>query len=148
MDRLYVRGVVGEGNCESKTKGQQLKGKIVSEIFTHFHNFSHFFIVFPQGLSLAKQRALAQGEQKRRKDNKKNRTNRCCTLVVARLSSSYNCESKTVSRQWGDNFCRETSRSLAGPSGKWGIHRRAVHEIGQFSPFRPFYSVVSTPKTV
>ena len=25
-----------------------------------------------------------------------------------------NCESKIVSRQWGDNFCRETSRCLAG----------------------------------
>ena len=39
----------------------------------------------------SKQRVLAQGEQKRRKDNKKNRTNRFCTLVVARLSSSYFC---------------------------------------------------------
>ena len=32
---------------------------------------------------------LAQGEQKRRKGNKNNWTNRFCTLVVARLSSSY-----------------------------------------------------------
>ena len=73
---------------QRKTKGQQLKGKIVSEFFTLFHNFSHFFRIFPPGLSPSKQRVLAQGEQKRRKDNKKNRTNRCCTLVVARLSSS------------------------------------------------------------
>ena len=28
-----------------------------------------------------------------------------------------NCESKIVSKHWGDNFCRETSRCLAGPSG-------------------------------
>ena len=49
---------------QRETKGQQLKGKIVSE-------FSHFFILFPQGLSPSKQRILAQGEQKRRKDNKK-----------------------------------------------------------------------------
>ena len=28
-----------------------------------------------------------------------------------------NCESKIASRQWGDNFCRETSICLAGPSG-------------------------------
>ena len=28
-----------------------------------------------------------------------------------------NCESKSVSRQWGDNSCRETSRCLAAPSG-------------------------------
>ena len=27
-----------------------------------------------------------------------------------------NCEPKTVARQWGVNFCRETSRCLAGPS--------------------------------
>ena len=27
-----------------------------------------------------------------------------------------NCESKIVARQWGVNFCRETSRCLAGPS--------------------------------
>ena len=73
---------------QRKTKGQQLKGKIVSEFFTLFHNFSHFFIIFPPGLSPSKQRALAQGEQKRRKDNKRKRANRFCTLVVARLSSS------------------------------------------------------------
>ena len=44
-----------------------------------------------------------------------------------------NCESKTVSRQWGDNFCCETSRCLAGPfavfrSGfgisEWGLLER------------------------
>ena len=29
-----------------------------------------------------------------------------------------NCESKIASRQWGDNFCRETSICLAGPSGR------------------------------
>ena len=57
-----------------------------------FHNFSHIFIVFPPGLSPSKLRVLAQGEQKRRKDSRKNRTNRCCTLVVARLSSSYDCQ--------------------------------------------------------
>ena len=73
---------------QRKTKGQQLKGKIVSEFFTLFRTFSHFFRIFPPGLSPSKQRVLAQSEQKRRKDNKKNWTNRCCTLVVARLSSS------------------------------------------------------------
>ena len=74
---------------QRKTKGQQLKGKIVSEIFTLFHNFSHFFIIFPPGLSTIKQRVSAQWEQKRRKNKKNNGTNRCCTLVVACLSSSY-----------------------------------------------------------
>ena len=28
-----------------------------------------------------------------------------------------NCESKLAARQWGDNFCLEASRCLAGPSG-------------------------------
>ena len=51
--------------------------------------FPHFFRIFPPGVSPSKQRALARWEQQRRKDNKKNWTNRCCTLVVARLSSSY-----------------------------------------------------------
>ena len=49
-----------------------------------------------------------------------------CTLLWARDSlggilgddlGEGNCESKTVSRHRGDNFCRETSRCLAGPSG-------------------------------
>ena len=74
------------GEYQRQIKGQQLKGKIVSEIFTLFHKF-HAFYNFCPGLSPSKQRVSAQGEQKRRKDNKKNRTNRCCTLVVARLSS-------------------------------------------------------------
>ena len=29
-----------------------------------------------------------------------------------------NCEPKIVARQWGVNFCRETSRCLAGPFGQ------------------------------
>ena len=45
---------------QRKTKGQQLKRKIVSEFFT----FSQFFIIFPPGLSPSKQRVLAQGEEK------------------------------------------------------------------------------------
>ena len=75
---------------QRKTKGQQLKGKIVQNFHVFFfHKFSHFFIVFHQDFPLQnKGFYLAQGERKRRKDNKKNRTNRCCTLVVARLSSS------------------------------------------------------------
>ena len=69
-----------EGLClrfQRKTKGQQLKGKIVSEFFTLSQLFT-LFQNFPQ-------------ENKREKYNKRNRTNRCCTLVVARLSSSYSC---------------------------------------------------------
>ena len=65
-----------------KIEGQQLKGKIVSEFFTLFQTFSHFFRIFPPGLSPSKYRVLAQGEQKRRKYNKKSRTNRCCTFVL------------------------------------------------------------------
>ena len=89
---------------QRKIQGQQLKGKIVSEFFTlfhtfftlfhtFFHTFSHFFRILAPGLSPSKQRVLGQGEHKRRKDNKKNGTNRCCKLVVARLSSSYFWES-------------------------------------------------------
>ena len=74
---------------QRKTKGQQLKGKVVSAFVTLFSPFFTLFIIFPPGLSPSKERVLAQGEQKRRKDNKMNRTNRCCTLAVARLSSSY-----------------------------------------------------------
>ena len=44
---------------QGKTKGQQLKGKIVSEFFTIFRTFSHFFRTFPPGLSPSKQRVLA-----------------------------------------------------------------------------------------
>ena len=56
---------------QRKTKGQQLKGKIVSEFFTLFHKFSHIFRIFPPGLSPSEQRALAQGEEKRRKEKKR-----------------------------------------------------------------------------
>ena len=73
--------LISEKNYRATTKGQNR--------FIIFHTFSHFFIIFPQGRSPSKQRVLAQGEQKRRKDNKKKRANRFCTLVVARLSSSY-----------------------------------------------------------
>ena len=47
----------------------------------------------------------------------------CLSEIVSQLSRNYphrgheNCESKIVSRQWGDSFRRETSRCLAGPSG-------------------------------
>ena len=62
-----------------KTKGQQLKGKIVSALF---HTFPHFFTLFPLGLSLKIKLSL-----KRIKENKKKLTKPFCTLVVARLSS-------------------------------------------------------------
>ena len=51
--------------------------------------------MFPPGLSPSKQRVLAQWEQKRRKDNKKNWTNQFCTLVVARLASSFKNATKS-----------------------------------------------------
>ena len=50
---------------QRKIKGQQLKGKIVSEFLTLFHTFFTIFQNFPPGLSSSKRRALAQGEQKR-----------------------------------------------------------------------------------
>ena len=46
-------------SIQRKTKGQQLKGKIVSALFhtfghfsTHFHTFSEFFRIFPPGFFL------------------------------------------------------------------------------------------------
>ena len=37
-----------------------------------------------------------------------------------------NPESKIAARQWGVNFCRETSRCLGGPSGRsWPDLKRA-----------------------
>ena len=39
---LAVGGLGTHQVSQRKTKGQQPKGKIVSEFFTLFHNFSHF----------------------------------------------------------------------------------------------------------
>ena len=93
---LRTKGILSPDFLQGKTKGQQLKGKIVSNVLHTFRTFSHFFRIFPPGLSPSKQRVLAQWEQKRRKDNKKNWTNRCCTLVVARLASSNFYPKQTV----------------------------------------------------
>ena len=104
------------GFSQGKTKGQQLKGKIVSYFFALFGTFWHFFRIFPPGLSPSKQRVLAQGEQTRRKDNKRKRANRFCTLVVARLSSSY--------------FRRQV-RPSSGPG--WVLPHKAVR-LEKFTP--------------
>ena len=69
-------------NARPKTKGQNR--------FRVFHTFPQFFtlfIIFPPGLSPSKQRVLAQGEQKRRKDNKKEQDKSmlhvsCCAFVL------------------------------------------------------------------
>ena len=73
---------------QRKIKGQQLKGKTVSHFFAHF--FSHLFHTFsPWDFPFKTKGFSSMRTQKRRKDKKNNRTNRCCTIVVARLSSSY-----------------------------------------------------------
>ena len=80
---------------QGKIQGQQLKGKIVSEFFFVFKQFSHFFTHFqnfsPRAFPFKTMGFSSRGEQKRRNKNKKNKTNRCCTLVVARLSASQFC---------------------------------------------------------
>ena len=43
---------------QRKSQGQQLKGKIVSEMFTLFHNLSHIFRIFPSGLSPQKNKGF------------------------------------------------------------------------------------------
>ena len=83
---------------QRKTKGHQLKGKIVSALFrtfphfftllshlffTLFRSFSHIFTLFPPGRSLKIKPFL-----RRTKENKKEKTKPFDTLVVARLSSS------------------------------------------------------------
>ena len=64
-------------SIREKTKGQQLKGKIVSALF---QTFSHFFRILPPGLFL-KLRPFK--EEQKEKDQ-----TIYCTLVVACLSSS------------------------------------------------------------
>ena len=71
------------------------KGKIASALFhtflqfsTLFHTFSHFFFQdFFLGFG-GFTTVLAQSDEKRPKENKKEKTRPFCTLVVARLSSS------------------------------------------------------------
>ena len=53
--------------AQRKTKGQQLKGKIVSEFFALFHNFSHIFIILSPGLSPSKQRIFSSRRTKEKK---------------------------------------------------------------------------------
>ena len=124
-----------QSHCQSKIKGQQLKGKLVSELVTLSHTFSPRTFPF-------KQRAWAQGEQKRRKDNKKNRTNRCCTLVVARLSSSYIDESVLFHRARKNRVFFGKGAIRASTSPKWcdtppWYHRLQKHCIHKesFSEF-------------
>ena len=50
---------------QRKAKGQQLKGKIVSEFFILCHKFSHFDIIFPPGHSPSKQRVFLLKENER-----------------------------------------------------------------------------------
>ena len=86
---------------QRKTKGQQLKGKSVSApfFFVFFRTFWHFstlFRTFPkiflQDFFLDLKGFCCCFSSKRRKDNKENKkkmTKPFCTLVVARLFSSY-----------------------------------------------------------
>ena len=71
---VKVAAVLSREDDQRKIKGQQLRAKSFQNFHT-FHNFSHFL-----GFLLK--------ENKREKYNNKNRTNRCCMLVVARVSSS------------------------------------------------------------
>ena len=74
--RKTVKMSSGSLQCpwnQRKTKGQQLKGKIVSALF---HTFWHFSELFLQDLE------LVQRDEKRTKGNTKKTTKSFCTLVV------------------------------------------------------------------
>ena len=83
---------------QRKTKGQQLKGKIVSALFhtfwhfsTHFHTFQSFLSDFSCRIFIRIKGFYYCFNSKRRKDNKENtrkKTKPFCMLVVARLPSS------------------------------------------------------------
>ena len=85
-------------NCQRKTKGQQLQGKVVSALFHTFWHFSaHFhtfrvFQNFPPGLFRRikgfRYCCSSKRRQEKIKESKKKKSKPFCTLVVARLSSS------------------------------------------------------------
>ena len=62
-----------------------------------------------------------------------------------------NCESKIVSRQWGDNFCRGTSRCLAGPSGRKRGTEKGPESLalkGFFAPTRSIRQPLFEPSEI
>ena len=85
-------------SSQKNTKGQQLKGKIVSALFhtfrhfsTNFHIFDRFSKFFLQDFILELRgfiTVVVQRDEKIIKENKKKKIKSFCTLVVARLSSS------------------------------------------------------------
>ena len=88
---------LGLGLTQRKTKGQQLKVKIVSALFhpfwhfsTHFHTFSEFFLqddfLELRGFTTV----LLQRDEKIIKKNKKKKAKPFCTLVVARCPPPIN----------------------------------------------------------
>ena len=72
-----------QGESPRKTKGQQLKGKIVSALS---HTFSHFSTLFTRFQNFSPRTSLKIKAVS--KENNKKQTKPFCTLVVARLSSS------------------------------------------------------------
>ena len=86
------------GYFQRKTKGQQLKGKIVSALHTVWHFSTHFLTLFQsfsefflQGFFLELKgfsTVFVQRDEKRKKQKRKKKTKPFCTLVVALLSSS------------------------------------------------------------
>ena len=129
---------------QGKTKGQQLKDKIVSELSTLFCTF-HTFPDFSPGPSPSKQMVLAQWKQKRRKDNKKNGTNRCCKLVVACLSSSYVRKVSNLSTLWRGQNCNSTkSRKIRVE--KTRSHHRVFNSKTLFSQFCGFWRLCDSQR--
>ena len=99
---------------QRKTKGQQLKGKIVSALFHTFFALIHTLFFFSSPLPLKIKPFL-----KRIKENKNKKTKPFCTLVVARLSSS-NLQYLWVTPLFG--FCFWRSVNLGGGSSPPETH--------------------------
>ena len=129
-------------NQRATTKGQNrfIISHTFSEIFTPFHNFSPRPFPF-------KTKGFSSRRTMRRKDNKKNGTNRCCTLVVARLSSSHSlsvCLCLSVQfRLLGLEGLSEASKAwitpcLALPIGRRALSTSRTWEEKHQQPRRPF----------
>ena len=108
--KMFIRLQRWDSSRAKKTKGQQLKGKIVSPLFHTFWHFSTHFTLFQSFSSRTFLRikgfyycTIVQREEKIIKENEEKKTKPFCTLVVARLSSSKLVKSKKTEDAFSTN---------------------------------------------